>query len=147
MNITPFQVASNFIGLKEIPGDKDNALIVAMLKECNDSFNHDEVPWCSAFVNFICKCLGLPRTNSAAALSWLKVGSASNYPTVGSTIVILKRGTNPNQGHVGFYGGISSGNKVHVLGGNQNNQVCLDDFNVIDVLGYRDLYPTNSQID
>ena len=53
MEITPFELAQRFIGVKEVPGTTDNPQILAMLKLDGEWPEHDEVPWCSAFVNYI----------------------------------------------------------------------------------------------
>lgn len=154
--ITPFRVAQTFIGTKELstPG-QDNHLIQAMIESCDHSGTiTDEIPWCSAFVNFVCKTLGLPRSKSLAAKSWLSVGSAIHQQDclADSDIVILNRGSNPAQGHVGFFAGRDTNyglqaqnpNKFPVmrfflLGGNQSNQVCIEEFDLKDVAGFRRL--------
>ena len=56
----------------------------------------------------------------------------------GFDVVILKRGTNPVQGHVGFFAGLQ-GDRVHLLGGNQGDTVSISSFPVSDVLGVRRL--------
>lgn len=134
-----FECASQFIDTQEMPGDIDNPLIVAMLQSCDRSVTHDEVPWCSAFVNFICMCMNVPRSKSLAAKSWLKVGIVTTYPVIGRSIVILNRGSNSAQGHVGFFAGFGSNDEIHILGGNQSNRVCVEPFRVTDIVGYRDL--------
>lgn len=144
MQITPLTVAMQFVGTKELTGNLDNSLILAMIQTCDCSSTElkDEIPWCSAFVNFICKTLNLPRSKSLAARSWLGVGSpiGINYANADCDIVILKRGLNPAQGHVGFFAGEDNAG-IHILGGNQNNSVSLQVFPVGDVVGVRRLIP------
>jgi uncharacterized protein (TIGR02594 family) len=107
---------------------------------------HDEIPWCSAFVNFICKQLKLPRSKSLSAKSWLAVGIPISIEEArpDADIVIFNRTNNPALGHVAFYAGydphISEPNKsVVVLGGNQGNQVSLQYFPVNKIAGVRRL--------
>ena len=141
MIITPFQIAQTLVGNKELLGKADNPLILAMIQTCNaiDGELHDEIPWCSAFINFIAKLTRLPRSHSLAARSWLEIGIPLSTPqlTVDSDIIILKRGTG-NQGHVGFFAGFE-GEYIIILGGNQSNSVNLQKFIDTDVIGMRRL--------
>lgn len=152
MNITAFELAQRFVGLCEIPGSKDNSQILAMLKLDGDWPEHDEVPWCSGFVNYICWLLRLPRSKSLAARSWLQVGQAIGLADaqVGFDIVVLKRGGG-NQpgpevidapGHVGFFAGIPPTPRMDVfylLGGNQSNSVSIAQYQADRVIGVRRL--------
>lgn len=148
MIITAFDIASRFIGLREIPGTKSNPQILGMLKLVDEWPEDDEVPWCSAFVNYIAWLLGLPQSRSLRARSWLGVGRPVLNPQVGFDIVILKRG-GPNEpgpdvldarGHVGFYAGTDVGEKIAVLGGNQDDQVRVSLYPRERVLGFRALW-------
>jgi hypothetical protein len=117
----------------------------------------DKVPWCSAFTNYICWWLRLPRSKSLRARSWLEVGFSipDKDAEVGFDVVILKRGGG-NQpgpevikapGHVGFFGGWGWPNAdtdhygemipthVKLLGGNQSDSVCVASYNVNRILG------------
>ncbi len=156
MNITAFQLAQRFIGIKEISGEMDNPQIVAMLKLDVSWPEGDEVPWCSAFVNYIAWLLRLPRSKSLRARSWLEVGEPVIFSEVkvGFDIIILKRGSGVQPGpevikapgHVGFYAGKSetaNNFRRHILGGNQSNSVTINEYDVNRVLGYRRLYNAN----
>lgn len=133
-------VAARFVGLQEVPGDQSNALVLGMLRLDAKWVKGDDTPWCSAFVNFIAFVLGKPRSKSLAARSWLMVGQPVELKDAqrGDDVVILKRGLNPAQGHVGFYAGRSS-DRVLVLGGNQADEVSIAPFHISDVLGVRRL--------
>jgi uncharacterized protein (TIGR02594 family) len=142
MNITAYDLAESFIGLTEEPGDKrNNAAIMWMLTIDSAWPTTDEVPWCSAFVNTIAKMLRLPRSKSLAARSWLSVGEPIplEFCERGFDVVILSRGTNPEQGHVGFY---VRHNSTHVwlLGGNQGNAVTIAPFERSRVVECRRLW-------
>lgn len=153
MDISPFVLAQRYIGIAEMKGNKDHPLIQWWLSLCGfDTETHDEVAWCSAFVNGIAWELRLPRSKSAAARSWLGVGvlvDSINSAIVGD-VVIMRRGegTQPGPevlnavGHVGFFAGLSiEGNitKVHILGGNQGNSVSIQSFPAVQILGIRRL--------
>lgn len=141
--MTPFDLAQRFVGeIVELPGAAQHPFI----QWCHmlSGMGHDaadEVPWCSSFVNAIAWQLRLPRSKSAAARSWLTIGetvSGVNFSSVGYDIVVLKRGTSPTSGHVGFYAG-STGQSVSVLGGNQGNTVSVAHFQLADLLSIRRL--------
>jgi uncharacterized protein (TIGR02594 family) len=127
----PFHIAERFIGIQEVGGQVDNHMILSMLKLDQSWPEHDEVPWCSAFVNYICWLLRLPRSKDLRARSWLTVGygvSLSKART--GDIVVFQRGKGDQPGpevidapgHVGFYAGVS-GEWIEVLGGNQSDTV------------------------
>lgn len=151
--ISAWELAGRFIGLRERPGAEDNVAILAALRLVNREVAHDEVPWCSAFCNAIAWLLGLPRSNSLAARSWLHVGRAVplSEAMVGFDVVVLSRGALPQpgpnvlkaQGHVGFFGGLSASGRVVVRGGNQGDAVSDDGFDPKRVLGVRRLVDLN----
>lgn len=151
MLISPYQIASTYVGTRELSNAKENNPLILAFIQCCDNIPpelSDEVPWCSAFVNFIMKNLRLPRTRALSAKSWMNIGvavSSYNNAIVDSDIVIMNRGNNPALGHVGFYAGFhfdnkpegATGNSVMILGGNQNNQVCIESFPVSMIAGIR----------
>lgn len=145
MIITPFQVAQTFVGIKELNGDANNPLIVAMIQTCQPDASNDEIPWCSAFINFISKMLKLPRSHSLAAKSNLAIGTVINLDeaTADADIVILNRTENPALGHVGFFAGKENGSDgfqyIYILGGNQSNSVSIQRFRADKVAGVRRL--------
>lgn len=143
-----FLIAQRFIGIKEVSGTTANPQIVAMLRLDNASIIQDEVPWCSAFANYIAWLLRLPRSKSLAARSWLQIGTPITLAEARAEndIVILKRGvgTQPGPevlqapGHVGFYAGYEAG-KVLLLAGNQGDAVNISAFPQTNILGIRRL--------
>lgn len=140
MDLTAFTLAQRYIGIHEMAGDQDHPLIRWWLSLCGfPTAVHDEVPWCSAFVNGMAWELRLPRSKSAAARSWLNVGVPVSLTAaqVGWDVVILSRGQAP-QGHVGFYAG-QDNSGIQVLGGNQSDGVKLSVFKHADLLGIRRL--------
>lgn len=136
--MTPFEIAKGELGQQEIAGKNHNPRIVEYHKETSLKASDDETPWCAAFVNWCMKKAGVKGTNSAMARSFLSWGKITDTPRAGD-IVILKRGTSAVTGHVGFvYETPSKLNPfVKVLGGNQNNQVCVAKYLRANVLGYR----------
>lgn len=148
-----YELAQRYVGVQEVPGEVSNPLILAMLKLDADWPQDDEVPWCSAFVNWVCWNFRLPRSKSLRARSWLKVGVPIpdlREAEPGFDIVVLARGGG-NQpgpdvidapGHVGFFAGVERGTaptRLLLLGGNQGNEVSLASYSVDRILGARRL--------
>ena len=131
-------VAFGEIGILEIAGDKDHPRIIEYLstvKLSKDMKLHDEIAWCAASVNWILKTGGSKGTNKPNAKSYLDWGIKLLEPKFGC-IVILNRGTEAWQGHVGFFLDQSKG-FVTLLGGNQNNRFGINKYKMSDIEGYR----------
>ena len=145
LRTSAFDLAQRFTGIKEVGGSVDNPQIMAMLRLDNSWPGNDEVPWCSAFVNYICWLLRLPRSNSLLARSWLTVGvPISKADAKKGDIVVLKRGKGEQPGpevldapgHVGFFAGFMD-QFVEVLGGNQGDTVKISRYPAKNILGIR----------
>lgn len=149
MNVTAFDIAQRFVGVKEVAGSVDNPQVMAFLRLDNTWPENDEVPWCSAFANYVAWLLRLPRSKNLRARSWLTVGQGVSLEEArpGFDIVILKRGSGEQPGpevieapgHVGFYAG-RVGSLIEVLGGNQGDTVNVSRYPVSRLLGVRRLY-------
>lgn len=148
LNVTPFDIAQRFVGIRETAGTASNPLVLAMLRLDQSWPTEDAVPWCSAFLNFVCWLLRVPRSKSLAARSWLTVGRSVPLAEAkpGFDVVVLQRGAGKQPGptviqapgHVGFYAGLSEdGKSVLLLGGNQGDAVSVAQFPVGRVLGVR----------
>lgn len=142
-----FDIAQRFVGIEEVGGNMDNPQILAMLRLDNKWPEHDEVPWCSGFVNYICWLCRLPRSKSLMARSWLTVGQGIHLDDAeAGDIVIIKRGKGEQPGpevttapgHVGFYAG-RAGDLIEILGGNQGDTVKVSRYAVGSLLGIRRL--------
>jgi len=123
------------LGVRKHPREADNPRILEYHRTTTLRATDDEVPWCSAFVNWCLRQARVAGTNSAAARSWLGWGQPLVNPRRGC-VAVLRRGTNPAQGHVGFFLQ-SRGAVVDLLGGNQGNQVRVQTYSVTQLLGYR----------
>ena len=146
--MTPYLMASRFLGLKEAPGAVHNSQVLAMLQLVSPTVSDDETAWCSAFVNYVAWLMGCSMSKSLAARSWLKVGVPVGTVSArqGFHVVVLQRGegqqpgpeTISAPGHVGFFAGFE-GDNVVVLGGNQSNSVSLARFPKSRILGIREI--------
>lgn len=124
------EAAKGELGIKEIPGIKHEERILEYFRATTLGSKEDEVPWCAAFVSW---CLPHNGTSSAWARSYLNYGKPLASPKYGC-IVVFDRGD--NKCHVGFYVGRQNG-KLKILGGNQNDCVCIKEFPTDRVLSYR----------
>lgn len=135
-----YQIAYQQLKVKwsEIKGPEVNPLIAEAYR-CVDGLDHielndDVVPWCSAFVNWCVQKAGGRGTRSPIAMGWMQWGFKSEGNP--GDIVVLKRGVYDWQAHVGF---VFKKDLlfVHVLGGNQYNQVNVTKYLRARVLSYR----------
>lgn len=145
--VSVFDLAQRFVGTKEVGGQVDNPMILAMLKLDSSWPENDEVPWCSAFANYICWLARLPRSKSLRARSWLTVGRGISLDDARpGDIIVLQRGKGEQPGpevieapgHVGFYAG-RFGEFIEVLGGNQSDTVKVSRYPKSRLLGVRRL--------
>ena len=129
-----FQIAKAELGVKELPGAEDNPRILAYLRSVPGvdpsrpiaGETGDEIPWCSAFVNFCVKAAGLTGTDNLLARSWEHWGSAvpQDKVRIGDVAVFWRVSQSSGKGHVGFFAG-PDGSKIDLLGGNQSNSVSI----------------------
>ncbi len=138
------EIAVAELGVHETPGPASTERIREYFSATSLGPQPDDVPWCSAFVNWVMREAGIPRTCSALAASWLRWGVPCD-PKPGCVVVIRKklaggdRLTGSSTGnHVGFW--ISqTATRIRLLGGNQSDQVKYSDFSLLnyDIRGYR----------
>ena len=122
-NYTPWmKTALKEKGIKTLKGaDRNEPRIVEYLKTTTYANKiTDEVPWCSAFMNWTLKQNGIIGTNSASAISWLNFGIKLNEPRYGAIVVF------PH--HVAYYIGNINGTEF-IFGGNQSGQVRYSSMN------------------
>jgi len=131
-----YRLAVGEMGVRELKGPrKHNKRIVEYHYATSLKATADEVPWCASFVCWCLESSGVRSSRSARARSYEKWGKGIEKPTVGC-VVVLSRGRNPKQGHVGFY--VKEDDKsVYVLGGNQSDEVNVSKYSKSRVLGYR----------
>lgn len=127
-------VATGELGQSERPGHDTNPRIAQYLASTtldHELSSSDETPWCSGFVNWCVENAGHAGTNSAAAESWLHWGVDVKEPRRGLIAVFSRL---PKGHHVAFCTGSwsdallsapGSRDVLMVLGGNQQNRVCV----------------------
>lgn len=128
-------IARAELGVAELPGEARSRRIIRYHAEASIKASADEVPWCSAFVNFVMARAGHRGTRSAAARSWLQWGRGVG--ALPGAIVVLSRGDPRGPlGHVGFLVR-AEGDSLWVLGGNQGDAVTFARFPRERALGFR----------
>ena len=118
-------IAAAELGVHETPGADATARILEYTKHTTLDAQSDEVPWCSAFMNFVVDTAGFTGTHSAAAMSWEDWGVALDEPILGCIVVWDHHVTLCD--HPDISNGIVRG-----LGGNQSNSVKVSRFSVGD---------------
>ena len=142
------QTAFDEVGTIETKGVLHNPRILQYHSCTGLGATDDETPWCSSFMCFVMKQCGIQSTRSASSLSWLRWGKALDKPVRGCIVVFERANSEghiiPNRGHVGLWLDQDQYN-VHVLGGNQSDQVGISRYRADRVIGYRwPSLPTNS---
>lgn len=155
--MTPLTVMKRFAQLqvRERPGQRNHPAIIWAHELCKMGEGvPDEVAWCSSILNLACAIAGAPRSQSAAARSWLdpSLGELITDPGVirfmlrdgqfrpGWDVVIFKRGNNlgpevrKGPGHVALYEDFMHPDRVRVFGGNQSNMLSSAGFLVEDII-------------
>lgn len=155
LGVTAYSMAETYLGEREVQGRMSNPMILAMLQLDANWPRDDETPWCSAFLNLVCKRLGLPRSKSLRARSWLRIGHPVHLDEAqrGFDVVVLSRGKNAPDwtvlnapGHVGLFSKQTknphtSKRFVYLLGGNQDDSVSIKRYPASRVLGIVRLLP------
>jgi uncharacterized protein (TIGR02594 family) len=132
--------AKKYLGTKEVVGNEANPQIVEFDKHTTLKATSDEVPWCSAFANFVVDSCGDKGTESAAARSWLTWGKEIKEPAAGCIVVLDRSDTsNKNAAHVTFFEREVDSSHISCLGGNQSDMVKVSVYAKSKVLGYRDI--------
>ncbi len=128
------EIALAELGVHETAGPGSTARINEYLKTCSLAPS-DEIPWCSAFMNWIFNQCAMDGTKSGLARSWLNWGEVTE-PHIGSIVILTRPEAGPQAGHVGFQIDQHDG-FIYVLGGNQGDRVGVSRYLSAQVIGYR----------
>lgn len=114
-----------YYGMKEIPGPVHNTIILSWWKKLGyDWIKDDETAWCSLAMNIMAIEHGIEHTGKLDARSWMKIGKATDDPSIGDMVVFYRGIKTGWQGHVGLYAGHNKErDKIITFGGNQNNMI------------------------
>lgn len=130
-------VARAELGVRAGPPGAANPRITAYHAHTNIAGYDDRASWCSSFVDWTLRRVGLAGTGSALARSWLDWGRPLDAPRPGCIVVLWRDDPASWKGHVGFFVRVA-GAEIVLLGGNQREQeVCEHAYPLATVLGYR----------
>mgnify|MGYP006272910469 CR=1 FL=1 len=123
------QVGQALIGVQEGAGPAINPTLIDWAQQeggwVEKFYTDDEIPWCGLFVGHCLHVAGIVGpANPLAALAWAQWGQelALAQLCLGAVTVFKRQGG----GHVGFYMGEDlDGQALHILGGNQSDQVSI----------------------
>ena len=136
--------ARTHIGLREVPGPKNNGAILGWLRKLRAWWSDDSTPWCGTFAAMCLANAGLtPPKDWYRATAWLTLPVALSRPAYGCVVVFTRDGG----GHVGFVVGKDKAGNLMVLGGNQGDAVNIRPFALNRVAGYRwpSAYPSTGR--
>lgn len=135
------KIALSQYGNKGIYGPKSNDEVLKYYHEIGQKWvADDDVAWCAAFANWVCKKSGAPYTPKLNARSFLDWGRQTQKPEMGDIVVFWRISRDSVYGHVAFFIAERE-NSVLVLGGNQTNSVSIVPFPKTQILQYRTLRP------
>lgn len=136
--------ARKCVGLKEIPGAKNNPTIMAVLDMADGvkdgktvGANNDDEAYCAKGVSAILEMCGIRSTRSAWARSYAKWGQELDGPALGAVVVFWRQSIGSTLGHVGFVAGKDSSGNVMCLGFNQGDSIKISAFSPHRVLSFR----------
>lgn len=136
----PITIALREYGTIEFQ-EGSNPQVEKYYKSCTDKQTTDDVPWCSAFVNWCAKKVGAERSKSLSARSWLNVGKEVKVPKFGDVIVMWRGSKNDGvTGHVAFYVSTNPDGTFNCLSGNQGDMVNISKYPPAKLLGFRRIY-------
>lgn len=136
MDYSPFLMGLTQYGIREWK-EGSNPEILKFFHAIGQTWIYeDETAWCSAFLNWCCLMTGKDYSGKLTARSWLNVGREVKNPITGDVVIFWREDKDSWKGHVGFYVK-QDFHFIYVLGGNQDNEVCIKKYPKIRLLGYR----------
>jgi len=142
------KMALSQYGITETKGEIDNPEVMKYFHETGRKWvNHDETPWCDAFLDWCATKAGLKFSPGLNARGWMTIGEkvdpelvdmlAIEIPIV---VVLWRESIKGVFGHVGLF--IRKDKEsIWLLGGNQGiGQVNISPYPLYRVLGYRRLW-------
>jgi len=138
------RIALTQYGITEIKGEIDNPEVMKYYHETGRTWvNHDETPWCDAFVDWCAMKAGLKFTPGLLARDWLKEGIEVSIEEakklileVPILVIYWRKDIESIYGHAGFPVRIDDSD-IWTLGGNQGiGQVNIHPFPEFKRLAY-----------
>jgi uncharacterized protein (TIGR02594 family) len=130
------------LGVVEAAGAADNPRIVQYHAATKGGAAPDAVFWCSSFVNWCWKQCGVEGTRTKRARDWVEKQTPGFLVTQGlegirmGDVVVMRRGDDPNAGHVALFLAKGGKNGFSVIGGNQADEVSFERYVTTRAIGY-----------
>lgn len=133
------KIALGEYGVEAYTGIASNPDVLKYFHEIGYNYiNDDDTPWCAAFLNWVLLKCNIKHTNKLNARSFLEIGQATNFPTIGDVVVLWRINPAGSLGHTGLY--VRQTEKmIYILGGNEDNSVKIKPYPKEQLLGYRTL--------
>ena len=133
------------LGVTEANGLSDNGRILEYFKSLGPYYREiewkDSDNWCAALINWSLEQVGIPGTNSPAAIDFMRYGRPLKKPRKGCIAVFWRYNPESWESHVGLVNQIYNYD-IEILGGNQDNKVCYKWMPEYKLRGYRWPYVT-----
>lgn len=139
--MSPIEIAMREYGVRDILGIKNNPRVLQYFSDIGQKWvTDDDTAWCAAFVNWCLKQSNRIYTGALNARNFLHYSTPTKTPILGDIVVLWRITKQGPYGHVGFYVSETE-TDVYILGGNQQNQVCILPYSKARVLDYRTIPP------
>ncbi len=145
-------LALSEIGTKEFVGKEDNPKVLKFSKETGlDWVKSEETSWCAIFIywcvmkssNAAIELDRPSKSRAATARAWLQCGLPVEIgkQRLGDIAIFWRESPESWKGHIGIYINDVPGKAgfVNILGGNQGDSVCIKEFSLDRLLGFRRL--------
>lgn len=133
------EIALTQYGIKEIAGPDSNPEVVKWFNATDQATANwvtDDTPNCAAFISWVLERAGIQSTRSVTARSYEKWGDLVQDPKPGDLAVYFRESPESWKGHVGIV--VRSGDTTDwILGANQNDMVCIKEYDRTKLLCYR----------
>jgi len=132
-----FLYMMDFYGLKEIPGELDEKIIVSFFQDIGfPQIQDDETAWCAAALNACCQRKGYEHPGTLKARDWLNCGQVIMKPKIGDVLIFWRISPDSEWGHVNLF--VSHRNGFYYgYGGNQHNRFDISAYPDSHLLGIR----------
>lgn len=131
--------ARRLMGTREVPGARNNPVIMGWARDLDQWYPGDDVAWCGLFVAH-CMAAGAPNVpqnfNRLGARAWLGYGEETSEYAGAIAVFWRTHPTKSWNGHVAIVTGTSD-SAVRVIGGNQSDNVTETWIDRDRLLGYR----------
>lgn len=137
-SIKIMETALTAYGFQETLGGHTNPKLLELINDVSDILIEKNIPWCAAFVSHVLKKNKCKYSKTLTARSNLKIGRKVAKPSIGDIVILWRESPDSWKGHVGFFVK-ETPRLIYILGGNQNNTVCIKAYPKVRLLEYRTL--------